>query len=62
MTLTKNKFDKLLESMWVRHITKEQYDTILERFGKEPGDGEAWTDEDICMQIGNILSGRPPIS
>jgi hypothetical protein len=62
MTLTKKKLDKLLESMWVSHITADQYDTILKRFGKEPGDGETWTEEDICMQIGNILSGRVPNS
>jgi|GEM_PF-3766688 len=62
MTLTKKKLEKLLESMWVLHITKEQYDAILDRFGMEPGDGEVWGEEDICMQISNILSGRPPIS
>ena len=62
MTLTKKKLDRLLESMWVLHITREQYDAILNRFGTEPGNGEVWTEEDICAQIGNILSGRPPIS
>lgn len=62
MTLTKKRLDKLLESMWVLHITREQYAAILDRFESEPGDGEVWTEEDICMQISNILSGRPPIS
>lgn len=62
MTLTKKKLDKLLESMWVRHITREQYDAILDRFMTEPGNGYVWTEEDICIQIGNILSRRPPIS
>lgn len=62
MTLTKKKLCKLLESMWILHITKERYDTILNRFGTEPGDGEVWSEENICMQIRNILSGRPPIS
>ncbi|NCC05668.1 MAG: hypothetical protein EOM03_15830 [Clostridia bacterium] len=62
MTLTKKKLDKLLESMWVLHITREQYAAILDRFESEPGDGEVWTEDDICMQISNILSGRPPIS
>jgi hypothetical protein len=62
MTLTRRKLDRLLESMWVLHITREQYDAILNRFGTEPGNGEVWTEEDIYAQIGNILSGRPPIS
>jgi hypothetical protein len=62
MTLTKKKLNKLLESMWIRHITAEQYDTILNRFGKEPGDGVTWTEEDIYVQISNLLSGRVPIS
>lgn len=62
MTLTGKKLDRLLESMWLLHITAEQYDTILDRFGEEPGDGYVWSEEDICMQIRNIASGRPPIS
>ena len=62
MTLTKKKLDKLLESMWVLRITREQYDAILYRFGTEPDDGYVWSEGDICIQIGNILSGRPPIS
>ena len=62
MTLTRKKLDKLLESMWIRHITAEQYAAILKRFGQEPGDGETWTAEDICTQIGNIVSGRLPMS
>jgi hypothetical protein len=62
MTLTKKKLDKLLTSMWILNVTKEQYGVILNRFGEEPGDGEVWSEEDICMQIKNIVSGRPPIS
>jgi hypothetical protein len=62
MTLTKKKLDKLLASMWILNVTKDQYSTILKRFSEEPGDGYVWSEEDICMQIRNIVSGRPPIS
>lgn len=55
MTLTKKKLDTLLESIWILHITKEQYDAILERFGTEPGDGEAWTEQDIYEQIRKMI-------
>jgi hypothetical protein len=60
MTLTKKKLDKLLTSMWILNVTKEQYGVILNRFGEEPGDGEVWSEEDICMQIKNIVSGSSP--
>ncbi len=62
MTLTKKKLDKLLASMWLLNVTKDQYSAILKRFSEEPGDGYVWSEEDICMQIKNIVSGRPPIS
>ena len=62
MTLTKRKLDKLLASMWILKVTKEQYSIILKRFSEEPGEGYVWSEEDICLQIRNIVSGRQPIS
>jgi len=62
MTLTRKALDKLLASMWILRITKEQYGVILKRFSEEPGDGYVWSEEDICMQIRNIVSERPPVS
>jgi hypothetical protein len=62
MTLTKKKLDKMLEEIWELHVTKEQRDVILKRFGREPGGREVWSEEDICAQVINILAGRPPIS
>jgi len=62
MTLTRKELDKLLTSMWILKVTKEQYSIILKRFSEEPGEGYVWSEEDICLQIRNIVSGRQPIS
>ena len=62
MTLTRKELDKLLTSMWILKVTKEQYSIILKRFSEKPGEGYVWSEEDICLQIRNIVSGRQPIS
>ena len=62
MIITKKWLKKYCEKAWIIDMNKEQEKQILKRFGEEPGDGYVWTEEDICIQIRNIMSGRPPIS
>lgn len=53
MTITK-KYLRDLEKSARIHITDEQKQIILERFGTEPEPYE-WSEQDIAVQIGNYL-------
>jgi len=53
MTLNKRKLRKWVETMFT-HISAQQEQNILERFGSEPEPYE-WTEHDIAVQIRNYL-------
>ena len=62
MTVNERRLRQYCDSMRIFHMTKEQKNLILERFGSEPGDGHIWSEEDICEQVRKILNGKGPAS
>lgn len=58
MTLNKRVLRKWENSAHIL-FTKEQERMILDRFGREPDDGNVWSEQDIAVNIHKIRRDYP---
>ncbi len=54
MILTKAQLDYYLLQNHLT-ISKEKHDAILDYFSEEPGDGFAWSEQDIWEQVRKMV-------
>lgn len=54
MVLTENALKTYLEQRHI-HITEQKKSEILEYLGKEPGEQEVWTEQDIYEHLKKMV-------
>lgn len=54
MVITKKKLDQWLTEHSTT-VSDEMYNSLIETYGNEPGDGYAWSEQDIYEQVRKII-------
>ena len=60
MVLTENALKTYLEQRHI-HITEQKKSEILEYLGKEPGEQEDWTEQDLYEHLRKMVETIPNI-